>query len=442
MNAHNVVVDLLDRIRSSYWFLPSLMALGALLLAGLMIQLDLRVANGWLAEKLWLQATPEGARAVLATVAGSMITVAGVTFSMTLLAISHASAQIGPRLLTGFMKDRRNQFTLGVFVATFLYCLIILRAVRDGLGQTEANGFGGEFVPELSVLMAVALSVLCVATLIFFIHHVTRSIDITIVVDRVGCELMDDLSSLYPARVGADGARIAVGQVAALTAEAPKVLEVDIESGYLRIVDGELVIDCASQHGLIVELLLRPGDFAVEGQPLMQVWSAHAELDTEVARELLSAFSWGRERDSSQDALYPLEQLIEVFGRALSPGVNNQYVALLCIHQFERAIATMLRADIPSAIRLDEKAEVRALAQPLTHEVFLGELFGPVRQFARGDWLTVHHLLKMLDSLSSVAALAPARDLLQAQRMMMEREINESAMAPEEKARLLSGEST
>lgn len=136
-------------VRSGYWFIPSVMSITALLAAVAAVRLDAQLGQSWLHNSEWLYANqPAGARALLSTVAGSMITVAGVTFSMTLLAVSDASAQIGPRLLSGFRRDRGNQFTLGTFIATFLYCLMVLRTVHTGIdGEADVSGF----VPHIAI---------------------------------------------------------------------------------------------------------------------------------------------------------------------------------------------------------------------------------------------------------------------------------------------------
>jgi uncharacterized membrane protein len=141
---------------------------------------------------------PEGARTLLATVAGSMITVAGVTFSLTILAVSYATSHFGPRLLDNFMRDRGNQITLGTFLATFLYCLLVLRTVRSGSDIFKPGANAALFVPHLSVLVAIALTLASVGVLIYFIHHIPESIHISNVLHRISRELSDKIEDLYP----------------------------------------------------------------------------------------------------------------------------------------------------------------------------------------------------------------------------------------------------
>lgn len=181
-----------ENFRSSFWFVPSIMATAAALLAVVGVQLDLALKNtqveGW-----WVyRGGAEGARAVLSVVAGSMISVAGTVFSITIVALTLASSQFGPRLLRNFMRDTVNQFVLGVFTSTFLFCLLVLRTVR-GIDDDQ-------FVPHLSITLGVVLAVASLAVLIYFIHHTSVSIQVTHLISEVSRELRETIARLYPER--------------------------------------------------------------------------------------------------------------------------------------------------------------------------------------------------------------------------------------------------
>ena len=407
-----------------------------------MVQLDLHLINGWTAEHPWLLTTPDGARSMLATIAGSMITVAGVTFSMTLLAISHASSQIGPRLLTGFMEDRANQLTLGAYIATFLYSMLVLRSVQAGESSGNAQAVS-DFVPHLSVLVGMFLAITNVMVLIYFIHHVTRSINIANVIHRVGSELIDCMGQIYPERLGESKADVDDGHLPKDYDEDSRALlrKQDI-AGYLRVMDAQQLLELATEHELVVELHARPGDYRVASQPLMSVWPAETLEDEELQEQLIGCCAWGEERNSNQDLLYPVEQLTEIMGRALSPGVNNQYVALLCINQFERSLAYLLARDLPGPNRVDEEGVVRVLVEPVTYVEFLDAMILPSAQFARGDWLSCYHLLQMLKRLRAMPELADSDELLHERSRLIMEESWESNMSRAEKHQLreLSGE--
>ena len=187
-----------DSLRSSFWFVPATMAACAVALALASVSLDEAVTYEWIKAQGWAYTGgAEGASLVLSTIAGSMITITGVVFSMTLVALSLASSQLGPRLLRNFMRDRMNQVVLGTFVATFVYCLVVLRTIRRA---DEVL-----FVPHISVTFGVLLALVGLGVLIYFIHHVSVSIQADEVVARVGKELMAEIDRLFPEESGEGG---------------------------------------------------------------------------------------------------------------------------------------------------------------------------------------------------------------------------------------------
>src|SRR5690606_21331888 len=154
----------------------------------------------WINELGWLNPnTPEGARSLLATIAGSMITVVGVTFSITIAAVAYAASQLGSYLLGNFMRDTSNQFTLGTFIATFVYCLLVLRTIQ---GAGEGDRDAEIFVPHLAIVGALALGLASLGVLIFFFHHVPVSIQASEVIAQLGRELESRLLTLFPSHVG------------------------------------------------------------------------------------------------------------------------------------------------------------------------------------------------------------------------------------------------
>ena len=434
----STIVDWWIHIRASYWFVPSLMAVAAVVASFVAVHLDTQFGDAWLSDYPWLYATqPAGARALLSTVAGSMITVAGVTFSMTLLAVSHASAQIGPRLLAGFMRDRGNQFTLGTFIATFLYCLMVLRTVHAGTDGAPEQTIS-VFVPHFAILLAVALAILSVAVLIYFIHHVPQTISIANVIAGVGAELVQGVQSMYPQQIGQalPAESIPIGEPKNVTETGCDIC-VGGDGGYLRVLDTDGLLRLATENELLIKPHLRPGDFAVAGQPLLRVWSTE-RVDEELECALQNLFSWGTERTREQDLMFPAEQLIEVLGKAMSPGVNGQYTAVLCLNQFERAFAELLQRHVPDTDRYDEQENLRVIARPISHEDFLVGVLRPVRQFIRDDWITTNHLLKMLKRLVTMPNLRGAVPLLTKEVEEILQDAECSSMAASEKALLLA----
>jgi uncharacterized membrane protein len=157
-------------LRASLWFIPSLIVATAITLALLAVEADAHVNNAELLRSFprLFGGGAEGSRAMLSTIAGSIMTVAGVSFSITIATLAQASSQYTPRILRNFMSDRANQVVLGVFVGIFAYCLVVLRTIRGSNGVV--------FVPSIAVLLSVALALVGVAFFIFFIHHTAKSL--------------------------------------------------------------------------------------------------------------------------------------------------------------------------------------------------------------------------------------------------------------------------
>jgi uncharacterized membrane protein len=263
-------LEKVEDVRGSYWFIPSLLALLGFL-AGLgLVYLDAVLGDAWLGRFEWFYGSrPDGARSLLSTVAGSTITVAGVVFSITLAAVTYAAGQYGPRLLSNFIRDRGNQVTLGVFIGTFLYCLVVLRTIRSA-EEASADSSGAmrdAFVPHVAMFGALALAVASIGVLIYFVHHVTDAIHINNVIARIGRGLLDDVAHRRDEEVGIEweeaesGAGISAGGVPVLATKA----------GYVESLDEDGLLEMATKRGAVVTVLAAPGDFVHRGRTLLQV---------------------------------------------------------------------------------------------------------------------------------------------------------------------------
>jgi uncharacterized membrane protein len=250
-----------------------------------------------------------------------MITVAGVTFSITIAAVSYASANLGPRLLPDFMRDPRNQISLGAFIATFVYCILVLRTVRDA-GE---SGAGAEaFVPYIGVMAALALTLINVGVLIFYIHHVPTSISAFEVVARLGRDLYARVEAApFPAQIGEEppaGARPPDPETAFPPASGVAVRA--RMQGYLTHLNAVELMGAAQRHDVVVRFDQRPGDFLTPGVILAHAHGACAD-DPALHDEVRAALIVERERTPYQDILFTVQQLAQIAARALSPGVND-----------------------------------------------------------------------------------------------------------------------
>jgi uncharacterized membrane protein len=367
----------------------------AMVLAFATVALDERVTD-WLTLNWGWTFTggAEGASSLLGAIAGSMITIAGVVFSMTLVALSLASSQLGPRLLRNFMRDTTTQIVLGTFVATFLYCLLVLRTIR------RADEIA--FVPHLSVSLGVLLAVSSVGVLIYFIHHVSVSIQANEIVARVGTELIEGIERLFPENIGRGAPRIPTGPPDAgfldtLSREArPVGSAVD---GYLQFVDGNALMALAMQEDVVIRLERRPGHYVVAARPLALVWPGSRVTD-QLKDRINSAFALGNQRTSVQDIDFAVNQLVEIAIRALSPGVNDPFTAMTCVDHLGSALCRLAQRDMPSPYRHDSQDQLRLITPVFTFPDVTDAAFNQIRQYGRTSTAVA---IRLLETIAEVA---------------------------------------
>ncbi len=422
------LLRLTDILRHSYWFIPTLMALLAMVLAAAMIAWDTWVGPAWLDGVPGLYAAhPGGARLVLSAIGGSMITVAGTVFSVTIAAVVYASGQYGPRLLTNFMSDRGNQVTLGTFIATYLYCLLVLRTIRS----PDEAGSGVGFVPNVALLVGVILALCSIAVLIFFIHHVPSRIHINSVIEDVGARLLNDIGQRFPRFIGAPlvpgetPARAADGEDAGAMFDdpagdmRPAAIRAS-DTGYVQLIDEEALLTHASANGLVLRLHYQPGDFVHAGRTVLEAWPPE-RCHAETADTLAAAFAIGARRSALQDIRFLVDELVEIAARALSPGVNDPFTAVTCLDWMGAAMSDLARRELPSHLRVDDEGELRVIAHPVTFDRFLEQSFGAMAQYCASDMIASLRYLRALGEVSlgcddpgRLAALAACVDRLDA----------------------------
>jgi uncharacterized membrane protein len=385
-----------DLLRSSFWFVPAAMACLAVVLAFSAVELDKAAPDDWLLRlSLIYSGGAEGASLMLSTVAGSMIAIAGTVFSMTLVALSLASSQLGPRLLRNFMRDTANQVVLGTFVATFVYCLLVLRTIR------RADEVA--FVPQLSVSIGVLLAIVSVGVLIYFIHHISVLIQADEVVARVGKELDDEIDSLFPGNLDNTGSKASTVPSdaklpAAFSREACAVGA--LKDGYLQMIAVDALMDLAGQEDLLLRLERRPGHYVVKGRAMVMVWPGDRVTKT-LIEKINAAFVLGNQRTAAQDVEYPFRQLVEIAVRALSPGINDPFTAVTCVDRLESALCRLARRDMPSPLRFDPHGRLRLVAPGSSFEGIVDLAFNQIRQSAR---LNPSVAIRMLDAIAQIAA--------------------------------------
>jgi uncharacterized membrane protein len=303
-----------DMFWSSFWIIPAVMAILAAGAAVATVLLDRLVGTEWVRDigMVWA-GSAEGARGVLTAVAGSIMTVVSIVFSLTVTTLAQTSSHFGPRVLRNFTSDRGNQMVLGTFIATFVYCLLVLRTVRS----TDESSF----VPHLSVNVGVIMALASLGVLIYYIHHVAQNIQAENLIAEIGHNFQRSLDVLFPEHVGTD--KRDGDPVSPESFDWKRGYTITSDgNGYLQRVTEDALITLACKHDLVLKLEKRPGEFIVKNTPLLVVLPP-SRLADGIENDLRSCFGLGRFRTPHQDAAYSIQQLVEIAVHAMSPGINE-----------------------------------------------------------------------------------------------------------------------
>jgi uncharacterized membrane protein len=390
-----------ERLRRSFWLVPGIMTIAAI---------------GAALGMLWLDATPlglaisrwsapaavgaDGARLVLSTIAGSMITVASLVFSMTLVALTLAASNIGARLLDSYIANRVNQIALGLFLATFVYSLLVLRAVTDDESMT--------FVPHVSVSVAMILAILSFGWLIYFIHDLATSIQVDNVVARVAGELRAAIERLPEPEASANPLAAAHREV---RDGMPRHAVSAGRSGYIQAIDTGALVSLAREHDVIIEMLRRPGQFVIPSTALATV-AGSSEVVEGLGAQIRDKVVLGPKRTAVQDVEFSITLLVEIAARALSPGVNDFYTAIACVDHLAAALAVVLERGLSSNLLHDDLGRLRVELHHLTFQDLADAALDPIRQDARDNVSVAVRLLDNLTMLAACASTPAERDVL------------------------------
>ncbi|HUO69856.1 MAG TPA: DUF2254 domain-containing protein [Solirubrobacteraceae bacterium] len=407
-----------EALRTNLWLVPSIEVLAAVALYIGTHAIDRAAYDGSLSLPSWMVfGTSDAARQILTTLAAAVITVVGIVFSITIVTLTLASTQFGPRMLRNFIRDRGTQFTLGTFVATFVYATLVLISIGPG-------GTGRpDFVPHLSITVAVGLVTLSMAVLIYFIHHIATSIQLP----QVIASIAKDLSRAIDAESSDGDAGLEAGPSvnellrrmndAGGTVAAPS-------SGYLQFVRHETLIGLAAEKGAVIRLLHRPGHFIVSGHPMATVWPPGAA--DKVSQALRRAHITGPNRTLAQDLAFAVDQLVEIAIRALSPAVNDTFTALTCIDWLGESLCKITTRWHPIRVHRDSHGYVRLIDAHLSYRRLVERAFEKIRQAGRGMPAVFIRQLEALTKIVEYARTDTRRDLLLRQAELILRASDDS----------------
>jgi uncharacterized membrane protein len=413
-----------DALRTNLWLVPTVEIVLAAGLFAATHTLDRAAYRGDFGLPSWvISGTADASRQILTAIAAAVITVIGVVFSIMIVTLTLASTQFGPRMLRNFIRDRGTQVTLGTFVASFVYAVLVLVSIGPGPH--------GDFVPHISITVTLGLVVVDVAVLIYFIHHIATSIQLPQVIASIARDLSNAIAAEAArnrslARVPAERGPSVPELIRRLDESGGTVYTP--ASGYLQFIRHETLIRIAAEADAVIHLSHRPGHFVVEGQPLARVWPSEAAQRIE--KELRRAHVAGPFRTLSQDIAFAVDQLVEIAIRALSPAVNDTFTALTCIDWLGDSLCKVAGHWQPSTVDRDLHGYVRVITPQVSYERLVERAYEKIRQASRGMPAV---MIRQLDALAKImqqtTTLEQHRVLLE-QAAMIERASSESV--PEE----------
>ncbi|GAA1986627.1 DUF2254 domain-containing protein [Kitasatospora viridis] len=419
-----------ERLRTNLWLVPAVEALlFAVLFAGT-VTVDRLSYDGHLRYADWvLNGTADGARQILTTIAAALITVVGLVFSITIVALTLASTQLGPRMLRTFIRDRGTQLTLGTFVATFFYTVLALVATSPGPH--------GDFVPHLSITLAIAFTLVDLGLLIYFIHHIATMIQLPQVIAVIADELARAIESQSGAdrepRLGPDCGPDAEELLRRID-ESGTVIPTPA-SGYLQFLKHDELVRLAEAADAVLQLPYRPGHFLVEGQPLAVVWppEAAAQLAAQLARVQVT----GPYRTLTQDVSFGFDQLVEIAIRALSPAVNDTFTALTCIDWLSHSLCRITTGWHPQHVHRDRADRIRVIAYQADYDRLVQRAFEKIRQCSAGMPAVMIRQLDALCRVMEQTVIPCRREVLLTQGMMIWRSCEASVPEPADREDVL-----
>jgi uncharacterized membrane protein len=416
----------LEELRTTFWVIPSILVVVAALLFVVTYEIDIAAFHHRITLPTWIRTgNADSERQVLIAIAAAVITVVGVVFSITILALTLASQQFGPRMLRNFVRDVGNQMTLGVFVGTFVYTVLVLGSISS-LSPT--------FVPYLSTSVAEVLLLLDLGVLIYFIHHIAKSIQLPEVIAGIADDLMESIDAEFPQKTSDPLDPSAHPHEGKTVPELLQLIEdrgtqvPSQVSGYIQYVGYTQLIAIAIRTDSVIRLEHRPGHFLAEGRPLAMVFPRGAA--PEVARALSKAHVTGPHRTLVQDPVFAIDQLAEIAIRALSAAVNDTFTALTCIDWLAAGLSQVSGRVLDEGVYRDHTGRVRLIEFDPSYGRMVNRAFDKIRQSARGNPAV---LIRLIDSIGSImldtTSLAQ-REILRRQADMVLRAAEETVSEP------------
>ncbi len=378
-----------DRLQTTIWFIPTLLALGGVLAALKLIDVDLKIDPDGKSWMTFFQIGTAGVRQVLAVTTGAMMTITGVVFSISVVTLTLAANQFGAKILRNYLSDWRNKLVLGLFVGSFLYGLIVLASI-----DSDASAR----IPALAFMVSLLLTVVAIAALIYFIHNISTSIQADVLIAEIGKSLSDTVARTVPSRDSAlDPALLRNKWEIAVHGDLGTPVYAD-HSGYVEYIDYDALLNLSHPGQYTLEITIRAGNFVVKGNPVATLYSRE-RTGIPAAEHINRQIAIGPQRTNVQDLEYGITQLLQIAQRALSPGINDSLTGIACIDWLSAALAAMAVRHFEPEYRTDAEGVVRMKIHAFDFEGAVNAVFHPLRQNTRDNEMVA---IRLLDAIAAV----------------------------------------
>lgn len=429
------LTDLPDRLRNlwqqligSYWFIPTACVLAGLLLAPLLLTID-QYFDREAVRKITFAFTgnDDAARAIMTSIAGAVLGVAGTTFSITIAVLSMASSQFGPRLLRNFLTDTPNQFVLGAFIGTFSYSLLVLKSIH----KYDVD-FG---VPQLAVTFAIIMAIICALLLVYFVQHMVHAIQASHVIQGASNEAIKNIHYWYSDRCEIQHQRDIEHQDLQTFHTWSSTPIYPSSSGYVQQIYLESLITLTQEYGGVVQIQVNTGDYVTNQNVIGYFYQRPADHasnqkitdlphlavlprapDGEFWQRFAGCIRLEQRLSHSNDISYSLSQMTEIAVRALSPGINDPKTAFNCVQSLTSCLSIMMRRQPPTSYHFhvptqeNETSETIDQAQRLsilavvtyipTILDFINISLGEIRRYAATDLMVLKALCQAMVNLN------------------------------------------
>ena len=393
-------IDYLDRVRSTYWFLPLIMTIFSIILTILLLRIDQQVPNVSLEDKWYISnINPSNINSLLLNIAGTALGVVGIVFSITLVPLTIAASQYGPILIRSFLRDTTTQFVLGIYSSTIGICIAILFAMPSDINSGNA--------PLISVTFAISMLLVSLAMLLFFFHHVAEGLQASKIIANVGNEIEKEigyerapLGSQTESKIKIQGTKGSVEDGARSSVMQQGKAISATKSGYVRAIDFDHLLKLAEKNDAIFLVKRIAGDFIIQGDSLLLSWPSPND-STELSKAVNDSYLLGDNRTIQQDVEYGMTSLVIIASRALSPAINDPITPAMCLNRLGVALSMLAEREEPSSYWYDNVGKLRIIADPVSFEHMAGVSFNLIRQYGRNN---ADVLVSMLNTIKTIAA--------------------------------------